>query len=192
MVRAGTIAFYRIASRRAWLVANCPDVTHVNSRLVSPRLTVLPKEWDCSLFFCQAVVEAEVWAAGVDSAALVHDRQVVQGVESPAVVAANDKVAVVVENRPRVMDTIETSKNRLGGTRNEKKSTARMFSRPSQFMLSQIGRRFNIKDSPHEKQKPSKKHFNKLKHQTVEPPPHLTHLKKCCPFLLRPACPCCV
>ena len=47
--------FYRIASppglselmvllplRRIFLVANCPDAGHVSSRLVSPRLTLLP------------------------------------------------------------------------------------------------------------------------------------------------------
>ena len=70
--------------RRAYLVANCAEVgiDHVSPRLVSPRLTVLPLGWNWSLFFCQAAVEEEIWAAGVESAALVPDRQLVQGVES--------------------------------------------------------------------------------------------------------------
>ena len=57
---------------------------------------------------------AEIWAEGVANAALVHDRQVVQSVElSPVVAAYVDNVAVIGENRPRVMDTMATIKNRL-------------------------------------------------------------------------------
>ena len=52
---------------------------------------------------------------GVETAASVHDRQVVQSVElSPVVSAFVDNVAVIVENHPGVMETIATIKNRLG------------------------------------------------------------------------------
>ena len=49
--------------------------------------------WNWSFFFCRAAVEAEILAAGVENAALVHDRQVVQSVElSPEVAAYADNV----------------------------------------------------------------------------------------------------
>ena len=48
-------------------------------------------------------MEVEIFAAGVDSAASVHDRQVVQRVESsPVVAACADNVAVIGQDRPRV------------------------------------------------------------------------------------------
>ena len=51
-------------------------------------------------------------AAGVENNALVHDCQVVHNVELFRVVAAYvDRVAVIGENRPRVMDTIATIKS---------------------------------------------------------------------------------
>ena len=56
--------------------------------------------------------KGEILAAGVENATSVHDRQVVQNVQrSPVVAAYVDIVAVVGENRPRVMDTTTTVKN---------------------------------------------------------------------------------
>ena len=95
-------------SWRAYLVASCPDVdvSHVSSRPVSPRLTV-----KLDLFFFHAAVEAEISAAGGDSAGLGHECQVIQNVESlPALAVYVDSVAVVGGDRLRVMDTIETIK----------------------------------------------------------------------------------
>ena len=76
--------------RSAYLVPNCPDVDvcHISSSLVSPRPIVLTVDWNWSLFFCKAAVETDFLAAGVENAALVHDRQVVQRIELFPVVAA--------------------------------------------------------------------------------------------------------
>ena len=47
-------------------------------------------------------MEAEILAAGVDSAAVVHDREIVQNIASSLVVAVYvDNVAVIGENRLR-------------------------------------------------------------------------------------------
>ena len=55
--------------------------------------------------FRHAAAEAEILAAGVDSAAMVHDRQVAQGIEpSPVVAAYVDNVAVIGESLSRVVD----------------------------------------------------------------------------------------
>ena len=81
---------------------------------MSPRLIVLPMGWNWRLVFCQAAVEGEVLAAGFENAPLVHDRQVVQKVDlSPVVATYVNNVAVIDENRLRVMDTTATVKNCL-------------------------------------------------------------------------------
>ena len=101
--------------RRAYLVADCPDVDlfHVSSRLVSLR-PVPSMGWNWILFFCQDAVEADIFAAGVENASLVRDRQVVQMVElSPMAAGHVDNVAVIGECRPRVVDTTATIPNRL-------------------------------------------------------------------------------
>ena len=57
-------------------------------------------------------MEAEIVAVCEEKAALVHDRQVVQNVKlSPVLAAYVDNVAVIDENRPRVMGTIPTIKS---------------------------------------------------------------------------------
>ena len=68
---------------------------------------------------CHTVVESSAGApfccrVGSGACGCGSDRQVVQNVEMSPVVAANvDNVAVIGENRPRAMNTIETIRSRL-------------------------------------------------------------------------------
>ncbi len=99
------------------------DATMAGAAKVSPLLTVLPMGWTWSLFFCQALVVAQVLAAGVSEDRFFEDRKAAPKIdETPGAAVCVDGVAAlgcdpsaVDETIHRVHDQLEASNLRCKG-----------------------------------------------------------------------------